>query len=216
MSILTTLKEATHSRHVALEACSPLLDQQLSINEYKLLLKKFFSYYAPLERRLVALPPARLGAFRYSDRQKTRWLVQDLVALNKTLTSVAEFDPSPILPTLSTSGQVWGCLYVIEGATLGGKIISSHLRNNLGLGVTSGAAFFHGYGSQTGALWKTFCASLTDHVAQIDDVDQIVLGALQTFDTLGNCLNASPIALPVQTRKSFQTNADHYRHFLQP
>lgn len=201
MSILTTLKDATESRHASVESCLPLLDARLSSTAYITLLQKFFAYYALLELRLLDLhgnghtnfSKNFNKNFNYFERQKTPLLRWDLIALNQSPSSIVHSNRLTTLPDLSNRAQSWGCLYVIEGATLGGQIISKHLRSHLGLDITSGAAFFNGYGSKTGAYWKTFCAALTDYAAQYGNTDQIVLGAQQTFDTLQACLMSAPI-----------------------
>jgi heme oxygenase len=56
--------------------------------------------------------------------------------------------------------KAFGCLYVMEGSTLGGKIIYNILKKQLGLSDSAGASFFYGYGPATGEKWKTFGASL--------------------------------------------------------
>jgi heme oxygenase len=53
-----------------------------------------------------------------------------------------------------------GCLYVLEGATLGGQFISRHLAT-LGIGPANGGLFFHGYGAKTGEMWKSFQTNAT-------------------------------------------------------
>ena len=208
MNILSTLKDATSSRHASLEYCLPLLDMHLSNDVYKKLLQKFFAFYAPLELRLLAQHGDAHHHFDYATRKKTPLLMQDLVALNVAPSALVAASRSTVLPDLSNLAQSWGCLYVIEGATLGGQIISRHLRAQLGLDVTTGAAFFNGYGAQTGTYWKSFCAALSDQAMRYGDTDQIVLGALQTFDTLHACLMLPPVALPVVISSLQRSGAD--------
>lgn len=88
-----------------------------------------------------------------------------------------------------------GCLYVIEGATLGGRVITRHLQNQLGTTPDSGGAFFDGYGAETGSRWKAFCTMLSqyaDHSADEDRQAAIVAGANRTFETLTHWLFPSP------------------------
>ena len=40
------------------------------------------------------------------------------------------------LPPLETQADAFGCLYVLEGATLGGRVISRHIERALGLDAT--------------------------------------------------------------------------------
>ena len=187
--ILKRLKEATRSRHTALESRLPLLDTHLARNAYHEFVHLFFGYYEPLEKKLMAQPCWESIGFDYAERRKTPRLTADLMALGDSAETVQGLARCQNLPVLSNPGQVLGCLYVIEGATLGGQIISRHLETALGLGATSGASFFSGYGPQTGSRWKAFCAMLeanagrdgNDHNHDRDIVDS----ARQTFETLG-------------------------------
>jgi heme oxygenase len=50
-----------------------------------------------------------------------------------------------------------GALYVIEGATLGGQVISPQIQaGRLGVTPEHGGRFFHGYGEQTTPRWNEF------------------------------------------------------------
>ena len=186
--ILKRLKQATSERHAALEGQLPLLDPCLSREDYHQLLGRFFGYYAPLETRLLALPwPDEIG-FDYSGRHKTPRLEQDLIALGETPETLAQLPRCQDLPEVLTLSNLLGCLYVIEGATLGGQIITRHLLINLGLTPETGAAFFNGYGEQTGAHWQTFCKMLTDLTEETSSDEEIIASANRTFETLGQWL----------------------------
>jgi heme oxygenase len=45
------------------------------------------------------------------------------------------------LPDIEDWPRMLGCLYVLEGATLGGQIISRHLQRTLHIDAINGAAF---------------------------------------------------------------------------
>lgn len=187
--MLKRLKAATSSRHLALERLLPLLDADLSSATYRHFVQKMFGFYEPLEASLRAIPWWGEVDFDVSLRHKTPRLLQDLQALGDTEADIAALPRCQHLPPLTNQAQLWGCLYVIEGATLGGQIIIRHLHANLGLSPTSGASFFDGYGPQTGDRWKAFCAALT---AQGEGVpggsDAMLASANMTFDTLSQWL----------------------------
>ena len=71
-----------------------------------------------------------------------------------------------------------GCLYVLEGATLGGVVIRRHPEQKLRLGPDNGAAFFHAYGPDTGRRWREFCGAL--ELALPDRLGQARLSPRQT------------------------------------
>jgi heme oxygenase len=191
--MLKRLKAATRTSHASLERRLPLLDADLSQATYQHLLQRMLGFYEPLEMQLLAAPWWRSGGgdidVDYAPRHKTPRLRQDLQALGDTDPSIATLPRCERLPPLHNQAQLWGCLYVIEGATLGGQVIIKHLHAKLGLNATSGAAFFDGYGLHTGARWKAFCAALT---AQGDGApggqDAMLLSANMTFDALGEWL----------------------------
>lgn len=186
--ILKHLKEATGSRHAALESRLPLLDTDMSKARYLQFLQLFWGYYEPLETQLQALPYWNAISFDYTGRNKTPQLRQDLCALGETPESIQSLARCQHLPTLANQGQLLGCLYVIEGATLGGQIITRHLKSNLGLTPLTGGAFFDGYGAQTGDRWKAFCAMLRANAGESAHHGDILASANQTFETLGQWL----------------------------
>ena len=186
--ILKLLKEATAPLHGALESKLPLLDAHLSQHTYRQFLHRFLGYYEPLEAKLLAFPYWSALDFDYAERHKTPRLLQDLQALGETPDAIQGLARCRDLPLLATQGQLLGCLYVIEGATLGGQIITRHLQANLGLTPSSGASFFEGYGEQTGRQWKAFGAMLKASATETESHDAIVASANQTFETLDNWL----------------------------
>ena len=186
--ILIRLKQATQTRHAALESRSILLDPSLSFTAYRNCLRRFFGYYAPLELVL-------LGANRWSDAglatatwQKAPLLAQDLLTLGDTPDQLEQAPQCQSLPDLSTTARVLGCLYVIEGATLGGQIVTRHLADTLAVTAQCGGAFFRGYGEHTGSRWKAFGTQLTAFASQSGSDDEIVASANETFETLDRWL----------------------------
>ena len=204
MSILERLKSDTRARHVALESRTVLLNNDLSHSNYSRCLQRFFSYYAPLERQLREYPAWHEAGLVYDNRYKTAQLVQDLLALGVTQNVLASIPQCNTLPELETTAQIFGCLYVIEGATLGGQIISKHLNVSLSLTPDFGCSFFAGYGKQTGSQWKSFGARLTAFATQTGSDDEIIASANKTFQTLDCWL------YPAQLKGIQQESMSHY------
>ena len=154
--ILKHLKEATHSRHAALESRLPLIDAHLPRQAYREFVHLFFGYYEPLEEKLMAHTCWESIDFDYTERRKTPRLAQDLIALGDSAEAMQNLARCQNLPVLCNPGQVLGYLYVMEGATLGGQIISRHLSSNLGLSATSGASFLVATARKPAAAGKLF------------------------------------------------------------
>ena len=194
---------ATSASHTALEDQLPLMNADLTREDYFQFVSRFFGFYAPLEVQLLASPHWHQLAFDYAPRQKTPRLAQDLLALGRSDAALAATPRCTDLPACTSAEQLLGCLYVIEGATLGGRSITRHLQTQLGLTPESGGAFFDGYGVQTGSHWKAFCTMLSenadrqmghsaddfaDHFSVENRHAAIVAGANQTFETLTHWL----------------------------
>lgn len=182
--ILQHLNQATCERHKALERQLPLLDPRLSHEDYRQLVGKFYGYYAPLEELLLALPWWDEIGIDFAERQKTPSLGRDLIVFGYTPETLAQLPRCQHLPEVKSLSQFLGCLYVIEGATLGGQVIAKHLEANLGVTPKTGADFFNGYGTQTGLRWKAFCTKITKFAEQADSDESIVSSANKTFETL--------------------------------
>jgi heme oxygenase (biliverdin-IX-beta and delta-forming) len=186
--ILQRLKQATRERHAALEARLPLLQPDLSLAVYRQFMARFLGYYAPLEASLLPLPWWQQLGFTYSDRRKAPRLEQDLLALGACPNSVQCVPRCQDLPPLDSLPQLLGCLYVVEGATLGGQIITRHLHTTLGLTPGTGVSFFSGYGATTGSRWKAFCTQLTTLAAAGDAEGALIASANATFSSLDRWL----------------------------
>lgn len=172
----------------------PVLDPRMSRETYCQLLRRFWGYYAPLEDSLRTEIEIYWPDDEYicSERAKAPQLAKDLHALGE-FSELLERCSN--LPELKTPAQILGCLYVIEGATLGGQIISKHLLANLGIGPETGAAFFNGYGLSNGNQWQSFRLFLTSNAEPMYQDNEIVVSANATFQTLSQWL------FPIGTRR---------------
>lgn len=175
------LRHETRAQHEALEAALDLAGEGLTRDVYRQRLEQFYGYYRPVEARLLALGGWPERGIDLEARGKVPLLEADLQALG-----VVELEALPLcatLPDLAGVPQAFGCLYVLEGATLGGQVITRHLRRTLGVEPDSGGRFFHSYGEQVPAMWKAFLAALVAAVATPDAEDLTVRSALETFET---------------------------------
>lgn len=166
----------------------PVMDPNLSRGDYRALIEGFFGYYAPLEARLGASPVWAELAFDFAARRKVPRLEKDLVALGLTAGELTRLPRCAKLPELDTLPQVLGCLYVIEGATLGGQVITRHLLATHGITPETGGAFFAGYGAETGPQWQAFGAMITAAAERLGGEGEIIASANRTFETLDRWL----------------------------
>ncbi|GAC1394817.1 MAG: biliverdin-producing heme oxygenase [Polyangiales bacterium] len=183
------LREATRVAHDRIEKSLPLLDPSLTTATYLRVLQAFHGFYAPLEPRLSRAVAGSGLPFTLEDRTKVPLLSADLGALGMTAADVEALPRCADLPRVSSASQALGVLYVVEGATLGGRIILRHLRGALELDAARGAAFFAGYGERTGEMWTRF----SRHVDESPSIDteRVVGAAVETFDKLRSWIDTT-------------------------
>ncbi len=178
------LRRDTAPQHEAIERQLDLLDPELSLHRYRLVLESFHGFYAPVESelpRLVATTPS-LG---FPLRPRAPLLERDLLSLGLSRSDIAALPRCADLPRLCRTEHLAGCLYVLEGACLGGQIIAKALRGRLPLTNDLGLSFFVGDGSGTGARWRLVLGWLEDLVRRGALGDEIVASARETFCSLG-------------------------------
>jgi heme oxygenase len=181
--ILQALRLETRPAHDALEQNT--FNQQLTAGNMTEaatthFLAKMHGFLAPYEARLRA---QNLGPeWEIATRQRAHLILEDLQKPAETLESC------PAMPPLATWPQLLGAMYVVEGSTLGGQVISRQLaKQNIPLRL-----YFSGYGERTGPLWKAFCQLLTQE-ATPENQAEIVQSASLTFQHLDAWLN-QPLA----------------------
>ena len=197
-SLLTRLRAKTGSAHLAIEQTLNLTDPSLTLIRYLHRIKQFYSFYKPLESRLLELSSEIAPWLDIRNRQKTAFLEADLQSMNQAIPNTGEpLTLCTALPQLNSTAECFGCLYVLEGATLGGVVISKHIRDTLGVTPETGGLFFHGYGQRTGEMWREFRAAMSAFDAQTHQQDLAIVAARATFDTLRHwCAKSSTYEHP--------------------
>ena len=175
------LKESTKTNHQLLEkALVAKMKAIRSEKEYAELLTLFYSYFGGLESRINEVIDGDLLPDN-AQRRKTQALANDLEHLGFKSPERATGDD---LPQLNTHLQALGALYVIEGSTLGGKIISKMMQQQLGLDAQS-LSFFNGYGDHTEQMWNTFKTALNKDNLLPAQQAEVIAAANETFLKFG-------------------------------
>lgn len=166
------LRDATRLQHEALEARLGLLDDDIDRVGVVSVLRMFATIYAELEAQIdvVMETSSFRDSLQWSRRCKSALLTDDL--------SFFEVQPKPVVVPVVVKGEasMMGCMYVMEGATLGARIIEPHLRERLG--IDEGLSFFDCYGDAGPSMWKSF----REQLAVVDDLEGVIAGATATFD----------------------------------
>jgi heme oxygenase len=188
----------THATHVGLERALDLLNPAIKLADYRALLARFYGYYLPLESAMsVALAGSKpeLAAGRW----KCAALAEDLRALGMSATALEQLPSAKRTPTLSCVAEVIGAMYVTEGSTLGGAVLTRHFSDRFGLTREHGLAFFNVYGVRTGDLWQRYLSYLPAF-DNPSDAELVVSAAMSTFESLAAWLTRQPETLAVSHR----------------
>jgi heme oxygenase len=185
------IKEATLINHQQVEkTLVGKMKSMRSKQDYVELLHLFYSYFAGLEQQINAyINPSNLPD--HAGRRKTEAIADDLKALGSQVPVIANGDD---LPQINNELQAFGALYVIEGSTLGGKIISKMIQQYLNINDGTGLSFFDGYGDQTQQMWDTFKQKLNDIVKSEADEETVLAAANQTFSQFKQWIETGAIA----------------------
>jgi len=92
------------------------------------------------------------------------------------------------LPAIRSHAEALGAMYVMEGSTMGGKIIARMIEGQAGISGPSGFSFFNGYGEETGRMWEEFKVFLNRPLDEMEKLNMI-LTANRTFITFYNWID---------------------------
>lgn len=181
-TVLSELRRATADAHARLEQQLNLMTPELSLTRYRGVLVAFYGYWGPLEtlleRRAAELRPA------FPLRPRAELLRRDLKALGLSRVQLAELPRCTAFPRVQRLEEVAGCLYVLEGARLGGQVVAGFLRRRFGLDSACGAAFFSGNDEWTRQRWAAYLEWLAEVAEAGATRPLLVQSASETFRTL--------------------------------
>lgn len=183
-AMLPRLKAATASAHARLERSVGVFERAATPERYVGLLARFYGIYAPLEACLAATADWPALGYDFAARCKTPLLERDLLALPGAEGRLPRLPRCGALPDVSTLPRALGCLYVVEGSTLGGQVIARELLRRHGISPERGAAFFTSYAAAVGPRWRAFKGWTETLARAMSDNEQaaMIAAATETFD----------------------------------
>ncbi len=145
----------------------------------------FLAWEAPLFDALACVD----SGLTLAERGKVSLLSADLASLRLSPLDAPCAVPADVVASPATA---LGAMYVLEGSTLGGRMIERHCAVPLGMSPSHGGAFYHGYGARTGALWHAFGAVLESHDTDAQQRAAMLHGARSCFGALRGFLQSIP------------------------
>ncbi len=193
--LLPRLRRCTRPLHDDIEALLGL-EAPMPIARYGRILRGFHEFLQLWEPRVRHALPAALRPW-FDGRGRASFAARDITALSvpddAPLRAAARASQQRML--LDSPAAAMGSLYVIEGSALGGRVLTPRLLAAHGLTPERGAAYFNGFGAQTGAMWHEF-RQFADAQAGQDAASRTAAcrAAVQTFKALIETFD--PVAAP--------------------
>ena len=182
------LKKNSRKDHDSIENSIDLLKFSTDLNQYTNLIKAFYGYYISVEKSLLPFEKdfSKIG-IDLIERSKINLLKDDLHKCGLRDEEITNLPVCTKIPKVTDLSEAMGVLYVLEGSTLGGQIItrtlseSSILKNDGERGK-----FFNAYGTRTREMWMSFKTSL-DTLPE-EDSERVLGTAKNTFNTMESWL----------------------------
>ncbi|MBS1602123.1 MAG: biliverdin-producing heme oxygenase [Bacteroidetes bacterium] len=174
------LKEYTEDVHHASEKKMIVALRQISTYEdYIRMLSWLYGFYAPVEK----LIRQHLTEDNFPDinrRSRAEYILWDI---RESGLPAPALEACEQLPVIDSFHSALGAMYVLEGSTLGGRIIAGMIARSLE--STHCLSFFNGYGAETGNMWSTFKAYLNQPFSS-HERREVIAAAEDTFLTFKN------------------------------
>lgn len=186
--LLRLLRLETAEEHARLEAhelVRPLQSAGLDEPAYARFLRVFHGYYEALEGRLE--PALRdfgshlPNGYRYVARRPA--LAGDLEDLDVPLSGGRS--PHPRLPEMNGPAELLGVLYVVEGSTLGGRVLAPRITQQLALVPGRATRYLHLYETADWPILRRWLETTQPGA----DFSAIGAAARDTFRTLREYLD---------------------------
>jgi heme oxygenase len=174
---LSVLRAGTAEEHDRLERGLDVVGLARTPEGYRRLLETFWGFYVELEPRLESGLAEWNVLPGWSRWEVLGWLADDLHDLGCDAECLRGLPRCTDLPALDDPDSVWACLYVVEGAALGGAVLAAQLAGVPG----APSRFFHGYGEDRGRRWHRFRRSLADWLAGEGSLPAVTASARATF-----------------------------------
>ncbi len=169
------LKQGTLQEHRGLEKkLVKQIKEIRRIEDYVQLLERMYGYYEPLQQRIAVNFSSGQSRGRYAEN-----IIDDIRHLDPG--HDLEFEICENLPDLNSQAASMGALYVTEGSTLGGQIITGMIAKQLKIPTDKGFTFFNAYGEQTQISWENFKEEL-NMLSSPEEKQEILNSAKATFE----------------------------------
>ena len=169
---------AIHTRLHRVTVFAALAAGRLDLEGYFDLLGRLYGFHEPFETAVAQAGPPGVPPEQW---RRAHLLRADMMALGRSDTAVAGLPQHSAPRSLWSPAHAMGCLYVMEGSTLGGRQLARQLDHLLPASTTDGRMFLLAGVDRDHVRWRDFCAALDKCGAEPVPRAEMVAGAIETF-----------------------------------
>lgn len=187
------LRGATANIHAALHehpAFTTIQAGTITGTEYRTLLARLYGFHLPLEQGLRSHAGNGFMPLDLRAREKAGLLRADLCAIGLSPEAIGALPLWNRPPASPTTDELFGYLYVVEGAALGGRVLARQLDHLFGPGNSEGRRFFTGRSEPDAPTWPMFCRLLEARAAH-GDAAAIIRTAVGAMESIAHWLRGS-------------------------
>ena len=200
-TLMEELKAATQPAHLRLETApffSALAACQLPLESYVGQLRALAVIHGVLEQALASCADARIGSVWNREMRKLPLLQKDLRFFEpRTVADVKKGADAALkaaeqlrLLCVERPLALLGCVYVLEGSTLGATVLRPLIARAFLLTGEEGLAYLHNYGTEVKARWAQFQHRMNQLSLSAEERGQIVKAAGDFFQQLDSVFRA--------------------------
>ena len=177
MLLTEQLKENLADVHQSTEKKMIVALKKIETKEdYIQMLNWLYGFNAPIEA-LIRQQLTEENFPGITRRSRTEYILWDI---RESGVAAPEPETCEQLPVIDSFHSALGALYVLEGSTLGGRIIAGMISRSLE--SIKSLSYFNGYGAETGNMWNAFKDFLNQPFTA-EQKQEIVTAAEDTFLT---------------------------------
>jgi heme oxygenase len=185
------LRAETQVCHEELDQSLDLTRASLTRSDYIGLLKKMYGFHLPIEVQISGRSDWHIPALELSHRIKVPQIRKDLLVLGVDAQALGILPLCAEGPSLESFEELLGCMYVLEGSTLGGQVLKKHFQALFQIDGETGCSYYSGYGPRTREMWSRFVDFLNSpENDKTLDSGKVVTAAVQTFRSISSWLKS--------------------------
>jgi heme oxygenase (biliverdin-IX-beta and delta-forming) len=180
VDVLTALRDATASRHHALDSGLPLAAAAPDLADYAAHLHLLRAWRTPLHAWLSGYTDGPQGPAGLPATRGLALIDADLADPSLAHAPLAKLTAIS-WPHNASPAYRWGVSYVIEGSQLGGAVLYQRLHERLS---PHPLRYLRGEPDGPGPRWRAFMLALRAHVRDDAAIAQACAGACDAFDAI--------------------------------